>query len=162
MKLNQHTCHSTPHLRHALCVPCSEATFNLCRVAHQVALSDLESAWLQGGRSQFMHCGTASDDHHTLAPRSSSCSGSIGSQPSLADLFACEELEQLILLNKAMHGIDRGELLQPHPVIRAWMARVAAACEPHYSQVHAILHKAAAAVAAGIPIPKKSNGRSRL
>lgn len=32
------------------------------------------------------------------------------------------------------------DLLAPYPTVRAWLARVAARCEPHYSQVHALLH----------------------
>ncbi|KAL6749007.1 glutathione S-transferase [Haematococcus lacustris] len=68
-----------------------------------------------------------------------------GDQVSVADLLMCCELEQLTMLNKEKHGVDLEELLQPHPVIRAWMAATARSCAPHYEAVHAMLRRSAAA-----------------
>lgn len=61
--------------------------------------------------------------------------------PSIADLLLSCEVEQLCLLDGAAEGPDMAELLEPHPRLRAWLARVAAACGPHYEQAHTMLRK---------------------
>ena len=40
-------------------------------------------------------------------------------------------------------GPDMQELLEPHPAVRHWMARVALTTEPHYDVVSELLRKAA-------------------
>lgn len=46
------------------------------------------------------------------------------------------------------------ELLAPHPGVRAWLARVAEECGPHYGAVHAVVWKVA-----GRPSPAGSPAR---
>ncbi|EFJ51768.1 hypothetical protein VOLCADRAFT_56687 [Volvox carteri f. nagariensis] len=90
----------------------------------QVALSGLQSYWLSGGARPFM----------------------TGTQPSAADLLCACELEQLIMLRTPDHGTCLGEIMAPYPVVQAWRQRVRDACEPHYSDVHTVLLKAAGVV----------------
>ncbi|GAB4818633.1 hypothetical protein N2152v2_005679 [Parachlorella kessleri] len=64
-----------------------------------------------------------------------------GSQVSIADLLMACEIEMLRLLDAANQGPDFEELLAPHPQVRAWLARVAGVCSPHYQDVHSVLYK---------------------
>ena len=40
-----------------------------------------------------------------------------------------------------LQGPSFEELLAPHPQVRAWLARVAGVCSPHYQDVHSVLYK---------------------
>ncbi|GLC38544.1 hypothetical protein PLESTB_001738000 [Pleodorina starrii] len=89
----------------------------------QLALTGLETTWLEGGARPFM----------------------TGDRPCTADLLAACELEQLVMLQPHVHGISLDEILGPYPAVRAWRQRVRDACEPHYTDAHAVLTRAAAA-----------------
>ncbi|GIL78741.1 hypothetical protein Vretimale_372 [Volvox reticuliferus] len=88
----------------------------------KLALSGLEEYWLAGDSRLFM----------------------TGRQPCSADLLCACELEQLHMLKAQWHGTSLDEILAPYPLVQAWRQRVRHACEPHYSDVHAVLVKAAA------------------
>ncbi|GIL45339.1 hypothetical protein Vafri_2611 [Volvox africanus] len=88
----------------------------------KLALSSLEEYWLAGESRIFM----------------------TGTQPCAADLLCACELEQLRMLKVQLHGTSLVEILAPYPLVQAWRQRVKQACEPHYSDVHSVLVKAAA------------------
>ena len=80
-----------------------------------------------------------------------------GDAVCVADLLCCCEIEQLVMLDKARHGLEMQEILEPYPGVRAWMARVAAACQPQYGEAHVVLRRAAAAGA-----PKQQQAAAKL
>lgn len=65
-----------------------------------------------------------------------------GEHISLGDLPILTELETLRLLDGAAEGPTMEQQLADFAKVRAWMARVRAELEPHYSSVHATLDKA--------------------
>lgn len=101
----------------------------------RLALSALERYWLAGGARPYMAAGQAAQGLGW------------GDGPCVADLLCCCELEQLTMLDKGRHGVDLEGILEPYPAVRAWRARVQAACAPHFEQVHATLRRATAAAA---------------
>ncbi|GAX72554.1 hypothetical protein CEUSTIGMA_g10.t1 [Chlamydomonas eustigma] len=86
-----------------------------------IALKQMTEYWLQNGAQQFM----------------------CGNQVSLADLLCACEMEQLCMMQKAMHGTDLEDQLNQFPVVKTWMRDVAAACGPAYEDVHSLLRRAA-------------------
>lgn len=100
----------------------------------RLALAAMERYWLAGGARPYM----------------AAVQGG-GGGPCAADLLCCCELEQLTMLDRARHGVDLEELLQPFPSVRAWRARVQAACSPQYEEAHATLRRAAAAAGPATP-----------
>jgi glutathione S-transferase len=86
-----------------------------------VALKQLTSYWLQDGAQKFM----------------------CGSQVCLADLLCSCEMEQLCMMQQAVHGTDLEDQLNQFPTVRRWMSDVAAACSPAYEEAHSLLRRAA-------------------
>ncbi|XP_075263767.1 uncharacterized protein LOC142355521 [Convolutriloba macropyga] len=64
---------------------------------------------------------------------------------SIADLLVLCELDQLRILEAAATGPYMKELLEPHPVVRAYLARVAKELSPHYESVTKALYASAEA-----------------
>lgn len=57
-----------------------------------------------------------------------------------------------------LQGPNYEELLAPHPRVRAWLARLAADCQPAWNDAHAVLHKVRARLLARV----QGSGNSRL
>lgn len=68
--------------------------------------------------------------------------------PSIADLLTGCEIEQMVLLNGSPTGPTMECVLQDYPKVSEWMKNLREECSPYWDQVHSILHRAAARLAA--------------
>jgi glutathione S-transferase len=92
----------------------------------QDALKQMEAYWLASGR--FV----------------------AGADVSIADLILANEISELDLLAAAPSSPHKAEdLLAPFPRVRAWLADVRRACEPHWDAAHSKLNAIIANSAGG-------------